>query len=72
MFGRIGNLICISLRDNKSNEFKQTKELRPGRNPNDRPCPYIVKRRRLQRLFLYKIRNARDFHSITRNKIHLE
>ena len=65
MFNGIENLLSISLRLSKSNPLVQTIWQTPGQNLNSRPNPYFVKRRRLQRLYLYKILIAVDFHSIT-------
>ena len=56
------NLLSMSLRINFNffstyqfnfNLLLQTIRQTPGQNPNNRPNGYIVKRRRLQRLFLY-------------------
>ena len=58
MFDSIANLMSISLRLIKSNQFNQTTQLTPGQDANNKPSLYIVKRHRLQRLFLYKILNA--------------
>ena len=55
---------------NKFNQFNGVIKLTPGQNPNNGPSFYVEKRKsRLQKLFLYKILSAVNFHSLTWNEI---
>ena len=65
MLDSIDNLVDMSLSLNTSTPIFQTIRQTPDQKLNSRPSFYIVKRRKLQRVFLYRILHAVKFHYLT-------
>ena len=72
MLNSIDNLIDMSLCLNIFTPKIQTKRQLSTPKLNSRPCFYIVKRRKLHRVFLNTILHAVNFHSLTGNYNYVE